>query len=232
MKIGSLFSGIGGLELGLEWSGVGHTVWQVELNKEAQKTLAKHWPEAKRYEDVRHCSRDNLEPVDIICGGFPCTNLSSAGNREGLSGDSSSLWFEQLRIISELQPRWAVIENVRSGINAWYPTVCKGLEEQSYEILPVPLSASDVGAPHRRQRVFILAFNGNSDIQGESVVPLHGKDSPGLQKPSECISWDGPVNSLQLVDGVPKELALYGNAVVPQCAEVLGYIIRELEGMV
>src|SRR3990167_10929952 len=114
MRIGSLFSGIGGLELGLEWAGVGRTVWQVELDPYCRAVLAKHWPDAQRFTDVRDCNSTNLPPVDVLCGGFPCQDISDAGKRAGITGARSGLWSEFARIIRELRPRYVVVENVRA----------------------------------------------------------------------------------------------------------------------
>lgn len=156
MRIGSLFSGIGGLELGLEWAGVGHTVWQVEQNPYCLDVLARHWPEAERYTDVRTVGAANLGSVDLICGGFPCQDVSAAGKGAGLAGARSGLWFEYRRIVAELRPRWVVVENVASGAKRWVDQVCASLGEFGYSTLPIPLEASDLGAPHARARIFIV----------------------------------------------------------------------------
>src|SRR5579883_827391 len=111
MTVGSLFSGIGGFDLGFERAGH-KVIWQVEKDKFASEVLKARFPHVQRFDDVRNCGRTNLAPVDIICGGFPCQDLSVAGRREGLAGSRSSLWFEFLRVIGELQPRFAAIENV------------------------------------------------------------------------------------------------------------------------
>ena len=170
VRIGSLFSGIGGLEMGLEAAIPGaHTVWQVEQAEYPRRILAKHWPNAKRYEDVCmvHRSWDvpgrgatitqPLAPVDLICGGFPCQDISTAGKGAGLSGKRSGLWFEYLRIVRNLRPRWVVIENVgalrRRGLGA----VLWGLAGLGYDAEWSVLSAAQVGAPHLRKRLFIIA---------------------------------------------------------------------------
>src|SRR5574340_1516654 len=111
MRFGSLFSGIGGFDLAFENAGMS-CAWQCEIDKKASAVLAKHWPATKRYEDVRTINGENTEPVDLICGGFPCQDLSVAGKRKGLAGERSGLWFEFNRILSELRPQWIVIENV------------------------------------------------------------------------------------------------------------------------
>lgn len=162
MRIGSLFAGIGGLELGLERAGLGETVWQVEIDPYCRAVLAKHWPNAERFEDVKAVGAATLTSVDLICGGFPCQDVSSAGKRAGLAGARSGLWYEYLRVVSELRPRWVVVENVTSGAAAWVDAVLEGLGEQGYACLPIPIAAADVGAPHERRRVFIVASNSNA----------------------------------------------------------------------
>lgn len=116
MTIGSLFAGIGGLELGLERAGLGPVVWQVEIDPYCRSVLARHWPNAVRYPDVQRVGSANLSPVDIICGGFPCQDVSGAGKGAGLAvGTRSGLWYEYRRIVAELAPRVVVAENVASG---------------------------------------------------------------------------------------------------------------------
>lgn len=158
MAIGSLFSGIGGLELGLERAGLGPVVWQVELDPWCREVLAQHWPDAQRHEDVRTVGAANLSPVDVICGGFPCQDISHAGKGKGLQGERSGLWYEMLRIVRELGPRVVVIENVsvlqRRGLDA----VARGLRDAGYSVEATRIRAEDVGAPHRRERLFIVAY--------------------------------------------------------------------------
>lgn len=163
--IGSLFSGIGGLELGLERAGLGAVAWQVECDPFCLRVLARHWPHVNRFDDVRAVSAANLLPVDGICGGFPCQDVSSAGRRAGLDGARSGLWFEYARIISELRPRWVIVENVTSGETAWLPRVQHDLVSLGYRCEAWRLGAVDVGAPHRRLRTFVLAV-GNASSAG------------------------------------------------------------------
>lgn len=163
--IGSLFSGIGGLELGLERAGLGAVAWQVECDPFCLRVLARHWPHAKKFEDVRTVSATTLAPVDGICGGFPCQDVSSAGRRAGLDGARSGLWREYLRVVSELRPRWVVVENVTSGERAWLPRVQHDLVSLGYRTEALRLGAVDVGAPHRRMRTFVLAV-GNASAEG------------------------------------------------------------------
>ena len=110
LTIGSLFSGIGGLELGLEWAGLGRTVWQCEGDPFCRKVLAKHWPDMPCYEDVT--ALRNPPTVDLICGGFPCQDLSHTGLRKGINdGKRSRLWWEFSRLVGEVQPGIVVVEN-------------------------------------------------------------------------------------------------------------------------
>lgn len=158
MRIGSLFSGIGGLELGLERAGLGSVAWQVEIEPYPRAVLKKHWPSAVRHDDVRAVGAHNLEPVDVICGGFPCQDISNAGKRAGLDGARSGLWFEYLRIVRELRPLVVVAENVAALRRRGLPVVVAGLEEAGYRVVVHQVSAADVGAPHLRKRLFICAF--------------------------------------------------------------------------
>ncbi len=111
MNVGSLFSGIGGFDLGFERAGM-RVSWQVELDPYCRAVLARHFPDAARFEDVREVGAGNLDPVDLVCGGFPCQDLSAAGRGAGIDGARSGLWSEFARIVRELRPRYVVVENV------------------------------------------------------------------------------------------------------------------------
>ena len=111
MQYGSLFSGIGGIDLGFDRAGM-ECVWQVEIDDYATKVLEKHWPKVHREKDIRDCGKHNLQWVDVIAGGFPCQDISYAGRGAGLDGERSGLFFEAIRVVRELQPRFVVLENV------------------------------------------------------------------------------------------------------------------------
>ena len=111
MKVLDLFSGIGGFSLGLERAGM-ETISFCEIDKKAQLVLKKHWPNVPIFEDVSTLKGDEIGPVDVICGGFPCQDISTAGKGEGLSGSRSGLWYEFHRLINEIRPKYAIIENV------------------------------------------------------------------------------------------------------------------------
>lgn len=198
MTIGSLFSGIGGLELGLEWAGLGPTIWQVEKDAKLRNCLQTHWPDAERFEDVKEVGKHNLKPVDLICGGFPCQDISSAGKRAGLSGARSGLWFEFSRIVSELRPKWVVVENVTSGASKWVDAVREDLERVGYSSLPIPLQASDCGAWHRRARIFLIAYSYdqklapavNGNRKGVTSRAITHVDKKQIRN-SEKTEWEG-----------------------------------------
>ena len=259
-SIGSLFSGIGGLELGLERATGGRTVWQVEIDPWCQAVLAKHWPLAKRYADVTQVTSRDLEPVDVLCGGFPCQDVSSAGRAAGLAGARSGLWYEFRRIVGEILPRAVVVENVASGARRWVPHVLGDLAELGYRARAHALSAADVGAPHLRRRVFIVAHRDGHGCQGERSGWLldgeraalgddaHRRGGAHAWPPRrgdvdgwrEWLARGGPPAAVPRLrrgpDGVPggldrdqtARLKALGNAVVPQCAEVIGRIVAEV----
>lgn len=244
MRIGSLFSGVGGLELGLEMAGVGETIWQVECEPFCLNILAKHWPHTKRINDVKKAGAHNLEPVDLIVGGFPCQDVSGAGSSAGLSGDRSGLWYEFARIVDELRPTWVVVENVSSGAGQWVDAIVSALGKQGFQTLPIPISAQAVGAPHLRRRVFVIAYsernavrNGTERQPGRPPHRVQGTgegvalDASEARTAPRASTWQARPVLLRVDDGVPNRLDRYravGNAVVPQCAEVVGWIIREL----
>lgn len=164
MKFGSLFTGIGGFDLGFERAGM-QCAWQVEIEDNCQSLLENRFPNAKRYTDVRAVKPKRLEPVDLICGGFPCQDLSVAGKRAGLAGERSGLWFEFHRIIKGALPRWVIIENVpgllSSNNGRDFAVVLRGLVECGYGVAWRILDAQHFGVPQRRRRVFVVASLGD-----------------------------------------------------------------------
>lgn len=157
LTVGSLFSGIGGLDLGFERAGF-EIRWQVEIDPYCRRVLAKHWPTVARYEDVREVGGHNLERVDVIVGGFPCQDISIAGKGAGIDGARSGLWREYARLIGELRPRYAVVENVPAIIHRGLERVLADLTEMRYDAEWQHLSAAAFGAPHLRRRVFVIAY--------------------------------------------------------------------------
>lgn len=175
-SIGSLFSGIGGLELGLERAGLGPVIWQAESDPFCRRVLAKHWPDTKRYRDVREVKGDAERPA-IICGGFPCQDISLAGSGLGLEGQRSGLWNEFSRVVRVLRPRAVVIENVPALRMRGLCTVLGDLAACGYDARWDCIPAAAIGAPHRRDRIFLVAWR-VSDTNGFRVrFSSQGTDS-------------------------------------------------------
>ena len=190
MKIGSLFSGYGGLDLAVMQMFLGSkVVWHCECDDDPSRILEAHWPDVPNYRDVTKVDFTKVEPVDILTGGFPCQDLSLAGKRAGLKeGTRSGLWSEFARAIEELQPKLVVIENVRGllsakadngmeydtetldgwGLRGGQPVftaiqaVLGSLADLGYDAKWTGVRAADAGAPHNRFRVFIVAYPANS----------------------------------------------------------------------
>ena len=201
MRIGSLFSGIGGLELGLERAGLGSVVWQVERDPYCRHVLAKHWPNVERHDDVRTVGAHNLARVDVLCGGFPCQDLSAAGQGAGLSGARSGLWFEMRRIIDELRPTWLVVENVAHTWRRYVPELRRSLWALGYASLPLRVRACDVGARHERARILLIG-GPPADVDGIAVrvqseraaagrVDLRGREEAEPGEDAADASGDG-----------------------------------------
>lgn len=211
MTIGSLFSGIGGLELGLELAGLGPTLFQVEREPFCREVLAKHWPASLRLDDVCAVGAHNLPAVDLLCGGFPCQDLSLAGKGAGLAGARSGLWFEYARIIGELRPRFVVVENVAALVNRGLHAVLGSLAALGYDAWWDCIPAAAVGAPHRRDRLFVVAWRavanpreligqqqqGRAGGTGRALSPLaygHGADG--------VVDDEGPAGALAHADSL------------------------------
>ena len=156
-----LFSGIGGFSIGLEKAGF-ETVAFCEIDKKARAVLKKHWPDVQIFEDVSQLTKEKLDEhgisVDVICGGFPCQDISVAGKGAGLEGQRSGLWYEYHRLIKELAPQWVIIENVSALRSRGLDAVLRSLFEIGYDAEWHCIPASAVGAPHRRDRVWIIAY--------------------------------------------------------------------------
>jgi DNA (cytosine-5)-methyltransferase 1 len=238
MKFGSLFAGIGGFDLGLERAGMTST-WQVEIDDYCQKVLAKHWPAVPRHRDVKEVGPHNLEPVDLICGGFPCQDLSYAGKGAGITGARSGLWAEFARIIREMEPRYVIVENVPALLTRGIEVVLGDLAEIGYDAEWNCISAASVGAPHLRNRIWIIAYpkrqrwhegclKSREPLVLDEDTPISGRlASMGQFSRVACVETRNEAIT-QLVrrdDGVPNRmdrLKGLGNAIVPQIAELIG----------
>ncbi len=184
MRIGSLFSGIGGLELGLHIALGGEIVWQVEREAWPRRVLAARYPEADRsVTDVcEACTSDStqLAPVDLVCGGFPCQDISAAGRGAGITGEKSGLWSEYARILRVLRPRIVVVENSNLLPLRGLDVVLGDLAALGYDAEWTRIGARDVGAPHRRWRCFIVAWLPDADRLRR---PREGQFATGTGKP-------------------------------------------------
>lgn len=178
LTFGSLFAGIGGIDLGLERAGM-KCIWQVEIDDYARRVLAKHWPAVQRYRDVRFFlggkrwrrARMAWRP-DLICGGFPCQDISNAGQRAGIDGRRSGLWSEFLRIIRLLRPRIVLVENVAALLGRGMGRVVGDLAECGYDAEWDCIPCAALGAVHIRNRVFLLAYPDSERSQKRWNRPL------------------------------------------------------------
>ena len=173
MKVLDLFSGIGGFSLGLERAGM-ETVAFCEFEPHAQEVLRKHWPDVPIHSDVRELDGKQYRgTVDVVCGGFPCQDLSTAGTQAGFSGERSSLYREMLRIISECMPRYAVFENVTGLLTGesgrWFGQFLYDLAEIGFDAEWHCISASELGAHHHRDRVWIVAYPNETQFERGSL---------------------------------------------------------------
>jgi len=251
MKFGSLFSGIGGLDLGLERAGM-ECVWQVEIDDYCKRVLEKHWPDVPRYGDVRHVTQ--LPYVDLICGGFPCPPVSlAASSKRKFEDDERWLWDDFFRIICEVEPRWVLVENVPGLLSArdgkLFGGILGDLASVGFDAEWRVLSAKEFGAWHLRKRVFIVAYAksiGQLRRDVQATLLAGGIQKEGARR--RCTTWrstpitgksgrvfpiPGP-DIFRVADGFPTDVDKHrikacGNAVVPQVAEWIGERIIDFD---
>lgn len=243
LKLLDLFSGIGGFSLGLERSGLCETVAFCEIESFPRKVLAKHWPGVPIYEDVRTLTANTLAgdgiEVDAICGGFPCQDLSHAGKRAGLDGQRSGLWSEYRRLIGEIRPKLVIVENVPGLLSLGLGDVLGDLAALGYDAVWHCIPASYVGAWHRRDRVWLVAYSQcERGRQGRSEAPIFRLENLQRQFARGFEKWSGRSNIpapyfCRGTDGVPDRahrVKALGNAVVPQIPELIGRaILKQLK---
>jgi DNA (cytosine-5)-methyltransferase 1 len=256
LRILDLFSGIGGFSLGLERTGGFETVAFCEIEPFPRRVLAKHWPEVPCYEDVKKLTadvlaRDGITEIDVITGGFPCQDLSVAGKQAGLDeGTRSGLWSEIVRLIGELRPRYVIVENVANLLSgpsekrgAWFGRVLGDLAECGYDAEWENIPASALGAPHRRERVWLAAYPAgvrrakmalydyarNVRIENEGWVSINAGPLVGNGNWSD---WEKQSGVCLIGNGFPAgthACRAAGNAVVPQIPELIGRAILSAE---
>jgi len=258
MRVLDLFSGIGGFSLGLERAGMTIVAF-CEIDPFCRRVLAKHWPGVPCHEDITKLRGSDVGPVDVVCGGFPCQDVSSAGQQAGINGARSGLWFEYARLIGELRPRYVIVENVSGLLSRGMGDVLGELAAVGYDSEWHGIPARALGAPHRRDRVWIVGYS-NSDSQPNGaehaeMAIMRGSlsDTASIRRVddySETRSTRAPIVQRRLLqssgngqwaiepgvgrvaDGVPNRthrLRALGNAVVPQIPELIGRAIMEVE---
>ena len=226
--VGSLFSGIGGIDLGLERAGF-EVRWQCEIDPYCRKVLAKHWPDTPCYEDVRNLP-DDIERVDLICGGYPCQDFSYAGVRRGVHGDKY-LWPPMRDCIRRLRPSVVLIENVPGHVSLGFDITLSDLAEMGFDAEWSIVSACSLGAPHARERLFCVAYAAGDD--GAHHLPHRlrqagGHESRGGGGRGGGYRWLPEPEVDRVAHGIPSSvvrspLSALGNAVVPQVAEFIGH---------
>jgi len=243
LRVLDLFSGIGGFSLGLERTGGFETVAFCEYEDFPRRVLRKHWPNVPCFPDVRELKGSDIDgPVDVICGGFPCQDISTSGSGEGLAGERSGLWSEMERLVGEIRPRYVIVENspnlLAGGNGEWFGQVLGDLATLGYDAEWHVIPASAVGAPHRRERVWVIAYPAGfrQPGQGQLLDAVHSKaddyrEAGGLV---DAVQAGSVPFVCHRHDGLPKRLAeaglmALGNAVVPQIPEMIGHAILRAE---
>lgn len=242
-----LFSGIGGFSLAADWAGF-ETVGFCEINKFCSQILSKHWPEIPNHGDIKNIHSHKY--VDVVTGGFPCQPFSIAGKRKG-KNDERHLWPEMLRIISESKPAWVVAENVPGIISIALDEITKDLENEGYASESFLIPASAVNAPHKRERLYIIAhrasercnlwpsdwnerhFQNYLDGYIKTIYPDWEKLQSHNWKTFKAQDWfDFSARASRANNGISNRLdriKSLGNSIVPQVAYGFLSIIKYLE---
>lgn len=238
-----LFSGIGGFSLGLERTGGFKTVAFCEIDPFCRRVLAKHWPEVPCYDDVRNITagllqRDGVGPIDVITGGFPCQDISCAGKKAGLEdGTRSGLWSEIARLCGELRPRYVIVENVANLLagpperpGGWFGRVLGDLAERGYDAEWENIPAATLGAPHRRERVWLVAYpSAQRPVASvEGLLSILAPRQLGRSARRDGVFGRDNPTVCDVDDGFPLGLGGHfaaGNTVVPQIPELIGRAI-------
>jgi DNA (cytosine-5)-methyltransferase 1 len=228
VNVGSVFTGMGGFDLGLERAGM-RVVWQCEQDEFRRRVLAKHWPGVPCFGDVRELRL--AEPVDLLCGGFPCEDVSHTGLRAGIGGVKSGLWSELARLVRDLRPRYLLVENVAGLLSGGgMGTVLADLAAVGYDAEWDCVPAAAVGSPHLRARIWILAYPA---VHGDRLP--QGTVFAGREGPEHSPWWATEPGVQRVADGVPdrvERLEAIGDALVPQIAEWIGRRILETEEVI
>lgn len=251
MNVLDLFSGIGGFSLGLERAGM-RTVAFCEIEPYCRKVLAQHWSGVPIYEDVRTLTGARLAAdgiaADLICGGFPCQDITSNGAKAGIGGEQSGLWKEYARLICELRPRYVVVENVAALLSRGLDAVLGDLAAIGYYAEWHCVPASAVGAPigrEGRDRVWIVAYADTGRCEETWLSRRHQREVVACTAGGDCLvtrlpspasdHWESEPSVGRVADGVSDwvdRIASLGNAVVPQIPEIIGRAIMAHEAAI
>ena len=229
MNVLDLFSGIGGFSLGLERAGM-RTVAFCEIDLFCRAVLKKHWPHVPCYDDVQTLTAARLTTdgiaADLICGGFPCQDISLAGNGAGIGGERSGLWGEYARIVGEVRPRYVIVENVAALLGRGLGRVLGDLAALGYDAEWHCIPAAAVGAPHRRDRIWIVADASGERFQERDRLFTRGQIADAAAAASAWWAAEPDVDRVAHgVSGRVDRLRSLGNAVVPQIPEIIGRAI-------
>ena len=214
IKVMDLFSGIGGFSLGLERAGGFETAAFCEIEEYPQRVLKKHWPDVPIFDDVRKLTKEDLpDDIRLVCGGYPCQPFSTAGKRKG-AGDDRHLWPEVARLVSEIRPDWCLFENVAGHVSMGLDEVLSDLEGLGYAWEAFIIPAVAVDAPHRRDRVWIVANSNSQGLQGlrpewtlQEWKGAAGHSGQGSQEPRWA--WPPEPRICRVANGIPRELDVY-----------------------
>ena len=251
-----LFSGIGGFALACEWAGI-ETIGFVEIDKYCQKVLRKHFPDVPIVEDIRDVEEDTFPKPDIITGGFPCQDISNANTTtkpKGLDGERSGLWHEYKRLVSTIRPKYIIVENTSALLFRGIARVLGDLCEIGYDAEWKVISAQEIGAPHKRERVWIVAYPRGKFGVDRFIFPQNSRTSDAWNKDKEkwCVNRVFPKvgqealprldiewakrycnpDFLRISNGIPDQLdrlKCLGNAIVPQVAYEIIKVIADNE---
>lgn len=221
-------------------------IWQSEIEPFACKVLAHHWPGVPNLGDIQHVDWSNVERPDLICGGFPCQDISSAGLKVGITGKRSGLWKSMASAIRMVRPRYVLVENVGDLVVRGLDVVLGDLHLLGFDAEWSAVSACSMGAPHPRQRLFVVAHRPGGDEQDQvshdPFSPREQADWQGQSRGSGSagggrLRWLPEPEVGRVADGIPyrmvrASLGRLGNAAVPQVAEWIGRRIVEAEAEV
>jgi DNA (cytosine-5)-methyltransferase 1 len=208
LTVGSLFSGIGGFDLGLERAGM-KVIWQSEIDEFASRVLKKHWPDVPNLGDITKVDWSKVERPDVICGGYPCQPFSTAGKRGGAT-DPRHLWPAMFNAICLLRPRYALMENVRGHLSMGFGDVLADLASIGFDAEWQVIPAASVGAPHKRDRVFIVAYPNCSRRDGNGQPSRQKKTQPRFASSSSHLSRHDRQNNKKMANTNSEQLGQPG----------------------